>query len=43
MEHTVLHVQTNTDISPWTIYLEDASLQYLDQETFYFKISHMDI
>ena len=43
MEHTILYVQINTSISPWTLYIEDALLQHLDQETFYFKISHMDI
>jgi hypothetical protein len=30
-------------IPPWTLCVEDASLQHLDEETFYFEISYMDI
>jgi hypothetical protein len=35
-------VHTNTGNPPWNLWLEDASLQHLDAETFYFYISYMD-
>jgi len=34
----VIHVHTNTCISPWIIFVEDASLQHLDRETFFIII-----
>jgi hypothetical protein len=39
----VLRMHTNINISLLTLFVEDVSLQHLDQEIFYFYTSYMNI